>query len=510
MDYYLFKELGFIDKINYLKNLSTFTIVDAIDKYEDISILDFINEGKKKIDILLRVKYAETKYKKEFIEAFKSVYDFYYIITNIYLINSQEIRFEVLKSLPKKFKLMRLGCITDFNKILELFNYDELLENYFDLDDFTRDKIIRYSMSNKEYKAKLIEYYIKLPLNQKGELLGTINRNNEELSYCLINLMDDSLIQDMRNFNEPSIKQYNSLILRKGFDPNITIGVELEARHQKYNSKIKYFFENLYNNWKVVGDGSLPDGFETISPILTYNKKSLLELKNMCSILEDNGFYTDNYCGGHIHLGVDYFKNSGELITFISLFGVVEDILFAITNRKGNRIRNNVTTYASPIQDDLDIIDKIEYEENRYREINTFGSNLISRLILQQGFSRYKSLNLLNIIDYTKHTVEIRVPNGEIDFNEVLLNIELFLRMFQVSKIIYNEANKYYLDLYNEIFRTNNIKERFEILMKLLFTEDKELECFNERYNENIILNQEIIDFDVKRLDLLGKRKVKR
>lgn len=100
---------------------------------------------------------------------------------------------------------------------------------------------------------------------------------------------------------------------------------------------------------------------------------------------------------------------------------------------------------------------------------------------------RYVGLNLTNISKPLKRTIEFRMPNGEINFNEINLNIRLFAKLIMTARKIANTRDIDFLEEYKDLYNPENSDEQnFEIFLDLLFGDnDKEKEQYRQRYYTN-------------------------
>ena len=421
-------------------------------------------------------------------------------------------RFDILSSLNDKEQI--LNYINEFDnfylkKIFSLFNHDEL-ENYMKnskykfliLQTYTDEKLVEKYFNNFSDKEKInfvknlnnnkVKYYLFKKITnllndkEKLETLYSILKYETDLEFCkeIVSQINDEtyrlmLLSNNKNFkndvlaNEPKIYPINA-------DQNITFGVELETSHEY--SKVYLSLKNMLSNWKITKECSINEGIEIVSPILRYNKKSLQELKYVCDFLENNNFFTNNECGGHIHIGFDYFKNPKEIEMLYTIYTNCQDIFFDICNRKNSGIRAKINNYAKPISQRL----YIALRGNRFNDIKSINRFVEEMKIVQN--SRYFDINIYNALNKNKNTIEFRFPNGEINYNEILLNITLIIKLVMVSKkyAYINEFDERYIPIKLLEDISIDIDTRKNILLKLLFEDNEELiNLYNERFESN-------------------------
>jgi len=250
-----------------------------------------------------------------------------------------------------------------------------------------------------------------------------------ELVELLLLIGDLNLIEQYQNKAEefgikPEDCKKLSMITKKTqitLPPNMTIGVEIES--EGIDTKI---IERLLEekNWTTKGDGSLRDGTEVVSDILTGDTKSSSnEIKSVCAVLNGVGQNISDRCGGHIHIGADYLTSRQDWNNLIQIWGNAEKVLYIISNEEGNIPRDGAAKYAGPISKKIETA--IEHGT-----INLEGEedleNFAKKISEIQG-ERYSGINFKNVCPgQKKNTIEFRLPNGTLNPNTWIENINLF------------------------------------------------------------------------------------
>ena len=86
------------------------------------------------------------------------------------------------------------------------------------------------------------------------------------------------------------------------------------------------------------------------------------------------------------------------------------------------------------------------------------------------------------------------MANGEIDFKELLANINLFAKLIQISHDLNTfDNNNFKIKLAKKIGEEPNEERRFELLITLLFDTEEEKEIYRERYECNTRI-MELVD----------------
>ena len=261
--------------------------------------------------------------------------------------------------------------------------------------------------------------------------------------------------------------------------------MELECSHKLNTSYIA--LGTLYNNWHFKEEGTVYNGVEITSPILNYTNEDMKRLKCICDFLNENGFKTTKDCGGHIHFGFDYIESITHLQLLYYIYVNTEEILSYMFNKEGTILREGAIANAPFINENI---------LNLYgKYIQTYADNLKSfaTLLGNAQKDRYASLNIKNAFSVNKNTIELRIPNGTLEFNELNLNIILFTRIMQKSKYFSHNTNDKKL-LKELLFLSKDIpiEDKKNYLLDILFDEDYELKnIFYDRFETNYHLTKE-------------------
>ncbi len=327
-------------------------------------------------------------------------------------------------------------------------------------------------------------------LEFKLNLISKVKDN--DLKKTLICMLDDRNLMEFLISNETTLpcndfvkKIYESTKINS----NITIGVELEA----CNKEIKNFnkFKVVYNDFKIKRDASVKSGFEIVSPILHYSLSDMNKLYQVCELLKKCNFYTDQSCGGHIHIGAKYLTNKMDYYMLLYLYSNVENILYYITDKEGTIKRSSVNEYAMKSKEVyLKAIDEGLFDKEHYNSEITDVFNEINK-------DRYKGLNFKNVGNVNKNTIEFRMPNGEIEFTELLANIKLFARLIEMShELVQMDKTNEIKEKASKLSSTKDELERLNLLLEILFPNPSDRIIYLKRYKTNYALtlktNEEI------------------
>lgn len=519
----LFELLDENEKEKYYKNLNVINLEEYLSTKSDEFIFKFITTEYMNFnnsiicDAANLIKDENLKYK--FIVLLIDNMELFLITDAIKMISTETQKLKLIKLLLEKnnkgFILTNaISSLNDDQNKLMFINYLDVEDQIIVIKSLKNKNLIKEYLQKEEddmRQALLIEAtkdkeFIKEKfLNAKDQIL----QNN------LINLIDDKnfkieLIKLIKNEN---VKQFHlsncddfyndymenvdrKLVDKAGIDPCITIGVELEC----CNKDIKNYLniKSLLKYFDIVIDESVNSGLEVISPILNFTSENMGKLKSVCEILKKCGFYTDDSCGGHIHIGADYLKNTKEMYMLLYIYSNCEHIIYQICNKKSSKMRRGINHYAKTIKKPYldacqmgyfkeclskeDFINTVK-EINKPRDIDKFEEINISGTIYDP---RHIGLNLENLNKRHKNTIEFRMPNGEINFDELIINIKLFAKIIQRTHEIANvDKSDAKRKLVNLLSNHMLEKDRLEILLTILFDSEEEKDIYRKRYEYN-------------------------
>lgn len=452
-------EMNDLDKYNYLiKNLNKLNEKNLLDIILGINDMDILE--KVALKILKRFSFMEIK--------------------------------TVIFSLPDEVKMRILPKIYDdyHEMLLEMIKDDEIKIRYLERSEYANCySSIVASLKNED---KILFYFDKY--NSLIYKINVINKlKNEDIRIKLIEKLgnNDYKIMALSNY-EPYIQiLVNSRVSdmlnsfnNHDIDSDLTIGIELEVIHHDID-----IFKNIHillNNFRIKSEDSIGDGFEVVSPILHYNLMDMAKLSVVCNILNECHFSTKSTCGGHIHIGINHFKETSDLLNLLYIYCNCENIFYAIANRAGSKPRKQIDFYAGKIKKSLELaISKGDFDmvDDDLQSL----LQVIKRIMIE----RYKGLNM--ITPYP--TIEFRIPNGEIEFTELNYNIRLFLKLVQVSCSISKiDQDNQKRELFYKLKEHLPEDVKLNILLNLLFDNEEDKMIYRDRYYKNTNVFSRLID----------------
>ncbi len=424
---------------------------------------------------------------------------------SLQFLSEQGIKRDVILTLSPE---RRLQYLEDFKshlfqykeEIIDSVQDDEIKKNYLEK---TKDQEIitkvLMSIEDDTYKLEKIEELVKEESNRA--LVITSLKDDETKLKKLQELFDkDNQLLVKISFQDPKKLRQNFLKAKRtykqiGLDKQMTIGIEIESegeraeRLRKLKSFLKRKDKKEERKWETKNDESLSDesGLEVVSPILTDTKEDVEEIYMACEMLRQAGQEANEKCGAHVHIGAEYLKSKEAYANLLEIWGNTEKIMYIITNEPGTIPRGGVGQHAEPISYNINqAIEEGSIELNDEQDLQTFISSLQK---VQKNKER--GLNLLNI-NNQKNTIEFRVANGTINPDVWIENIKLFGRLVQRAEELaeieqkgnINEEERQQLKLKERLKEDISDKEKLEIVLDILFTEE-EKEIYRRRYKEN-------------------------
>lgn len=279
-------------------------------------------------------------------------------------------------------------------------------------------------------------------------------------------------------------------------DKDATFGLEIEFE-EAYRDLIELNIYSMFDDWMIADDGSLSNGGEVKSPVLSDTKKTWIDLDSVCNIVNNNAYVLDN-TSAHVHIGMQILGNNPKYwYNFALLWMTYENVISRFLYGEYVSARPRIMEFAPPISKDLiDDLDRLKRCTNKV-------TALYILKVLDGGRGRHQSVNFTNIADankvplykyntvMNKNTIEFRGANGT--FNPIIWqnNVNLLVKLLEYAKSsnfneeviiqrlkeIIQEDIPGNLDKYNRIY----IDEALE-LADLIFTNNLDKVYFLRQY----------------------------
>lgn len=382
-------------------------------------------------------------------------------------LKTKKFEAKVFATLKKDALLREIDFLSDTQKVSVIL----LVE-----DNFTRFELLkkyRYLFSDEDFRNYMFEIYHKAK-DLKSEIMNLFSNDIvQRINYS------NTILGKRKLLSPPSIF-YDLKFLRK-----YSFGVELESAVDDY--LIYSNLKRMLSSWHLKGETSVKNGLEITSPILHYTKGDLGQLEYVCSFLHEIGAIQTNECGGHVHIGFDFFKSIEELQNLYMLYCSNENLFSFLANRENSIIRPNIIVYASSISEKLE---KAILSGTFNRSMDMF--EFVKTIKDIQG-DRLVNLNLFNAYSIKKNTIEFRASNGEDNYRELLLNIILYLKLVDLSIELarFRKGSPAYDELQFLISQNSLEIDRVKEFLHLFFGNNQELiDLFLNRYETNSEINK--------------------
>ncbi len=372
---------------------------------------------------------------------------------------------------------------------------DEFIKVCIETMTFNSKNIVKLlkTLGDREYKEKLIaEDRLDIHGKEKVEIVKLIG-DSKYIKKCItekkLNLseFEESALmvetqekEEIKDYFKVSDEKNREIKLPEG----ITIGVEIEADGFKLE-------RDFFDDWKSKRDGSIPEGLEVVSPILTGTKEDTDNIYTICNMLNKLNCDANEKCGGHVHIGASFLSSKQSYSNLLEIWGNTEKILYTISNKQGELTRyGGVTHYAMPISKKIETaMENGTVNLDDETELDKFAMQLRN----MQG-NRYSGINFLNLSDTRKSTIEFRLANGTIDPNTWVENINLFGGIIVASEKLYQiqqkeqtertEEEKSFIENFEKLKYTQDDREKLGMLLDLTIDE-KDRDIYIDRYNAN-------------------------
>ena len=526
LDEYLIKYKKFIvtnfQRLIREKILVSFNNIDYVfnycdDFYYKFFIAKIINEENIKVEYLLKIEYnkvcdySKDKYLYDAILSLNEDINKLKLIdlvldkklkSKIYMsLKDKELIKKNIKNLTHKDGLSFLLSLSDKEKI-EYINkgyYVPILICSLSIENFYKEFGLISDTNKLECIDKIEIPSVKFEVLKEYQNLFSKETLNAYMSKIYADTVDPALREKIQTFlnndafnrviysntlfsKQKELNELNPLIYNLNLAKNYSIGLELETYHENYQMFLN--LERFLVNWIFKEETTVTNGVEINSNILYYNKKSLRELLYLCNFLNEYDFKINDECSNHIHIGFDAFNSVKEVKTLLELFANNENIFYMMANEKETPLRKYYASYARPISVYLEnaiYLNKLSDTKDLFDFMYELNCCQEDRLV---------AINFSNVFSFRKNTVEFRMSNGQTKYEEILLNMVLYLKLVDTA-IKYKKIDPKLFDYITDI----NVpeEERKSLLLRLLFKDNQTLiDKFDERYETNNEINSKL------------------
>ena len=354
------------------------------------------------------------------------------------------------------------------------------------------DKVKNYS--NKEFLIRIVEMNRIRNCQLYNKLI------NEYFSYFPLEYKNYLKMNSDSEYVNKKIEQLMDQDLNIGIDPNIKIGVEIEA-NKSWPIEIDLASQSGCMNYHVTNDATVIPGNEikTVDPFCN-KKEEVARFCAICESMKDVGYYYDensNNAAGQINLGLDYLDTKEAILNFYEIYCNCEELLYYISSEEGQLFRQNIYN-SSRIKPISEIIGNRIFDEELSRKdvIKLFNSKLTDDENALYGLDYKKNSVCLRGSSEEDYRFEFRIPNGGCNYQTWIDNIRLYGKMMEVAKRLSEISKKdgYLTEEENELLSLKielqndslTLEEKLDILMDMLFKDEKLKQIYKNRYNATI------------------------
>lgn len=410
-------------------------------------------------------------------------------------------------------------AIALYRKVSSFYYYDEKEKIEFKYSDEYFNRLIK--------KLKILESNYNLLLSVKNKI--TLSKTNNNVYECdLFNYLNpetDMNILDLNGneiqsiiilLNDFSLKLRDSL----GVDLANTFGIEIEMERSKrekilgeFRKRYRQVFsqdgsseyeplgvffdkKNLDNEreWCVKYDGSLVEGIEIATPILSDTLENWQELEGIYNLLNKYAKVGVN-SSTHIHIGAQILGNDvNAWLNLMLIWSTYENVIFRFLYGEYLTRRPKIMKYSKVISSELWFI---------YNFLKDKDGLTVQEVIYYLKSDRHNALNFNNVNIYScdkcldKNTIESRGQNGTNKVEVVQNYVNFLIKLFEYCKSSNFDYNKIYkrheyisnehytIEWYDEIF----LEQALE-LCDMIFDNNLDKLYFLKQYLKEFKMNK--------------------
>lgn len=364
-----------------------------------------------------------------------------------------------------------------------------------------------------EYTVKalgnnFVELFLSLSKDRQIQLLDSLYDCDHPFDRATSELLYRLRVEDLVT-EKDEIEPFNTY-------PDMTIGVEIETTGEA--SSLLLHGSNYYTvqeqtllgkNWRVSRDESIgPYGVEVISPVMHNTKQDSIQLFAICKLLRIIGNVPSEMCGGHIHIGADYFKNVWSLVNLYEIIGNSEEIYYLVACEEGKFSPNRIEHSLKPISEKLSIaikngginINSLTEFANSIKKVQGtglsgrdeipdkgYGINILNyglkKPLSDSGTYKHTGVNTIEFrANSCPDTYEGWVKNKL--FNQRLVEISEELGQIEMKQNRTEEEQRK-INLREKLKDEESSVKKIEFFLELLFDREEDREIYRKRFLSN-------------------------
>lgn len=296
-----------------------------------------------------------------------------------------------------------------------------------------------------------------------------------------------------------------------GLPDDFKFGIELEAFNVQTKGKdglykgesAKYITDKNWHMATSMEESLVSEGgAELVSPILKDTPSDWQSVIDMCEHMKKfpgnigDQVIADDKCGLHVHFDSECLtQNPERMRNFLRIYAESEELLYKMCNDKNNPTRKNAINknlkgiqlissiwrngVAAPTGKKL-----LKQIENGTLKVSyeKFGKlkTIAGKLKLDER--RYSGLNLTNIGNVKKNTIEFRMANGSLDPEVIKQNVFLYASLINTA-IKITERPEIYKQKLDQFYRTDvSEKEKAHDFLDLIMDNPEDKKIYMDRW----------------------------
>lgn len=296
-----------------------------------------------------------------------------------------------------------------------------------------------------------------------------------------------------------------------GLPSYFKFGIELEANHVRtmgknglYTGESANFIKDKHWHMASKAEESLvgKGGAELVSPILQDTEEDWKDVASICEHIQkypskDTEKVTaDEKCGLHVHFDAECLaQNPKRMQNFLRLYAESEELLYKMCNDKDNPMRkgaicknfrglnlvSSIWRKGMAAPSGKKILEQIETGTLKvsYKKFGRL-KTIASKYKLDER--RYQGLNLTNIGNPKKNTIEFRMANGTLNPEIIKQNVYLYASLMHTA-IQMTEEPELYQERVATFMETNvSEKQKAENFLNLIMDSPDDRKIYLERW----------------------------
>ena len=310
--------------------------------------------------------------------------------------------------------------------------------------------------------------------------------------------------------------KYKGQYERLGLPAYMKFGIEIEANNVQtknglYAGESAKFISD--KNWHMATkwEESLvgANGAELVSPILTDIESTWKNIAEICSKIKEfpkdksKDVKADDKCGLHVHFDAECLASDPKKMKkFLHIYAEAEELIYKMCNDKDDPIRpkainknfhglSNIISaiwrngMAAPIS--KKILEKINNGTLKVSH-KKFGKLRMIASKFKLDERRYAGLNLTNIGNSKKNTIEFRMANGTLDPEVIKQNVFLYASIIDTAVKMTEEPGKYEPKMQKFLKHDVTEQEKAQSFLDLIMDSDEDKKIYLDRWKSVCLL----------------------